>query len=852
MRFPINCLARRNHPARHRGARPVLEALENRRVPTILFDRTLGAESAFSLGGTELPNPTVYLIFHDPKLSWGDPKTQQPSPSAGNILTAVKNLLNSPYLAGIGKSSIHKVSGAAQFGGFCIDTTALASGVFGTKEIDTLVHNVVGNKINGIPDDSSNIYLVVTAPGVTSGFAGDVGFHFPSHIVPGWAVNLESDLAEGWVGSPGNVATNSQSFLDSVTTVFSHELVESITDPWLHGVQATAGANFKVTDDGECEIADFEAVRYTYRVNGTLAQAFWSENSAQMFAPFNTPGFIVNDGTTQVFEVSGGPKGTLLVNGDLSGVITNDTISVDMSPTGGVRVTINGENATFEPNTISKVVVNPGTSLNGYNHVNVMATKVPVTINDTDPHGDIVTVGKNGNVQGVQGTVTLNNSSPNTSLTVDNQFDSVRTYTVDVNAVQVTGTAGSITWNGPALLHDLTIWAGGNRSLYPSANSITVRGVAGVSGGGGSTRPAETLVTVHACPGYDNFVVGSDLSSIRGWLTIAGQSNTTSLTLDDSINSNSPTYTVGFQTVGRSNLTYPIGFSGLSQLILVGASGADTFQVVAPAPPCPTFLYGTPGQANHLIGPDGWVNDWTIDQKFYGTLRVGVDKAAATITFNSIPHLKGGNGVDTFQIKPAGEVSNIDGGGGSDWLDYSWFGLNQPVTVDLQAGTATNVWGAATNLRNVLGGMGNDSLSGGPGGNVLVGGDGNDTIRGGPDGDILIGDSGADSLTAGAFGDILIGGWTDHEPVTDVNRAVLQSILDEWRLDSSYRFTHLASGWFNGWGINGSNLLNSNTVHDDVSTDTLTGGGGVDWFFRHLGGPDLLNNKSILDPTYNY
>ncbi len=155
------------------------------------------------------------------------------------------------------------------------------------------------------------------------------------------------------------------------------------------------------------------------------------------------------------------------------------------------------------------------------------------------------------------------------------------------------------------------------------------------------------------------------------------------------------------------------------------------------------------------------------------------------------------------------------------------------------------------NVQNgVDGGHGNDNLTGGPGGGVLIGGDGKHTITGGPTGNILVGGLGADTLNAGAFGDILIGGTTDYDPSSDLHHAALQSLLAEWRTNTSVRFTHIALGAFNGPGLNGNNLLNAVDVHDDTSVDKLNGGRGIDWIFRHLGGIDIIN-PGTKDMTYN-
>ena len=57
----------------------------------------------------------------------------------------------------------------------------------------------------------------------------------------------------------------------------------------------------------------------------------------------------------------------------------------------------------------------------------------------------------------------------------------------------------------------------------------------------------------------------------------------------------------------------------------------------------------------------------------------------------------------------------------------------------------------------MLGGLGNDQLSGGSGDDDLIGGDGNDNLSGGSGSDYLEGDAGADILLGGAGRDFLYG-----------------------------------------------------------------------------------------------
>jgi hypothetical protein len=802
--------------APERRCRPAVEMLEDRLVPTILFHPVNGPETATDNNGTHMNSVPVYLIFNATDQTWGDVNSQALSGAGNAVVGAVQNLLGSAYLQGLTHSN-YGTDGVSFVAGVRIDNTPLADGAFTTSDIDDLIDNQVDNYL---PDDSSAIYLVITAPGVLSGEAGAGGYNF------------HTDLVEGWVGSPANIMPGSQAFTDGVTQVLSHELVEAITDGWQDGVTVTPGGPHSN------QIGDNEAQNYVYRVNGTLAQSFWSQGDGA---------YLVEDGTSQVFDLTGG---VLTINGDQIFLPTDDTITIDTSAAGGVMVTLNNETATFEPNQVNKIVVNPGGSWNGYNNITVKATNVPISINDTDPRGDSVTIGKQGNVQGVHAPVTIHNSSSYTDLVVDNQFDTTRKIDITKTKVDVSG-AAAVSFVGTPL-HQLTVWAGCNREELPGSNQITISGIAGHPGKGPTDGPSTTLVTINAGPGLDDITVGKDLDKL-GWLTINGQQGNTTLFIDDSANHAAHSYSVGFSTLTRSGMPGYIVYSQLRLLDVFGSTGANQF-TVNNQPPCTTNLIAGKSGHNTLTGPDNMTNDWTIDNPYTGSLS---SNAGPVVTFQRVQNLRGGNGVDNFHFSIDGKVASIDGKGGGDWLDYSAFDTTHGVTVNLAAGTATQVTGSVSHIQNVIGGAGADKLTGCAGGNILLGGGGIDVLVGGAGGNLLIGGADADTLTAGKFGDILIGATTDYDVTAndakaDAHRAALAAILKEWRLDSpALRILHL-TGMVPG-GLNGNVELMAGTVHDDAASDTLKLSAGIDWYFRHSTGAnqDVIKNVGPGDQAYD-
>jgi Ca2+-binding RTX toxin-like protein len=124
---------------------------------------------------------------------------------------------------------------------------------------------------------------------------------------------------------------------------------------------------------------------------------------------------------------------------------------------------------------------------------------------------------------------------------------------------------------------------------------------------------------------------------------------------------------------------------------------------------------------------------------------------ADTIAFGLDDVVAGGNGNDVLRPTPDEAAVSIDGGSGTNGLDYSAFDAAHPVAVDLSVPSATGVAGAVTAIQDVTGGAGADTITGSVGANTLVGGAGADTISGG---------SGNDDITFG-LGDVVTGGPND-------------------------------------------------------------------------------------------
>jgi hypothetical protein len=404
-----------------------------------------------------------------------------------------------------------------------------------------------------------------------------------------------------------------------------------------------------------------------------------------------------------------------------------------------------------------------------------------------------------------------------------NQIDLVEAYSIGAGGLIQTSLDGPLTINGNSASDTLTVDETGAfdaPGIRRGGQSIQVTQAAldlGESGSGPNSlfgRP-DYHVSYHGIhelvlqggKAGTTFTVGNGMESLRGYpaginvqgggadpLTVRDQATLSTTIAGIDFNT---TYTVTNQAVTRSSV--PLGGFGIPATVAVHYSGLSRLEV------------------NGSVFPTTFI----------------VQNTAAGVPTT----LRGGAGDDTFRINGgaaalAGRLS-IDGGGGTNTLDYS--GYTGPVTVNLPLGTATAVAGGIRNIRNVAGSRGNDILVGDGTGNVLHGGTGRNLLISGPGPGTLVGGS----------GDVLVGGSTPYDK--DPTGAALAALMDEWgRTDLPYgaRVDHL----LHGGGRNGSTVLNGANFTPNAGHNTLTGIPGAvkvtpsDLYFGSLASQSLDKN----------
>jgi hypothetical protein len=203
-------------------------------------------------------------------------------------------------------------------------------------------------------------------------------------------------------------------------------------------------------------------------------------------------------------------------------------------------------------------------------------------------------------------------------------------------------------------------------------------------------------------------------------------------------------------------------------------------------------------------------------------------------------NLIGGVGSDRYVFGIAGvggeldtitEASSLD----QDTLDFS----SRTVAVTVNISDSVNLQQVHTDrkiklssgvgIEIVLGGSGDDTITGNASNNVLVGNGGKDRLTGSSGRDILIGGLGLDTLSGGDDEDILISGRTAH----DASPVSLGALLSGWSSSSAYatRAAALKAGV-------GSPVVatkpKTTVLNDSGEKDVLAGGLNTDWYFKAI------------------
>jgi CHAT domain-containing protein len=492
-------------------------------------------------------------------------------------------------------------------------------------------------------------------------------------------------------------------------------------------------------------------------------------------------------------------------------------------------ISLTTSNGNITTGDLQSSVSSVGNSGNG-GALSLSAAKGNITTgNLTSSSSSLATPGKGGAVSLEAG---------NTITTVGINNDAASVGTTNYGNITLTGNEINFTGGTDSVRGD-------NTTLVLRAKTLSQA----IAIGGGSDSGTDTLD-----------LTTTDLAAIKSGftsITIGRADGTGTITLNP-FNFNAPVNIAGGSTLvgsnqnttwtltgtdaGNLNSIFPNGltFSSIENLIggtandtfvfskgasisgtINGEVGIDTLNYSAYATPVTVNLaFGTATNTgvlsnienliggssgnNTLIGSNT-ANTWNLTAANTGNIN-------GTVGFSSFQNLTGGTDNDTFVFtKDVGVSGTINGGAGTNTLDYSAY--NTPITVNLGLGTATNT-GGLSNIENVTGGSNNDTLIGDANNNIVRGNAGDDTLSSGGGADILEGGTGSDRVVE-----------TQDANMTLTDTSLVIGDLGTQTLSSIEAAT-----------LTGGAGVNSFTVSNWSGTATIDGGGGGDTYIINLNG----------------
>jgi RTX calcium-binding nonapeptide repeat (4 copies) len=495
----------------------------------------------------------------------------------------------------------------------------------------------------------------------------------------------------------------------------------------------------------------------------------------------------------------------------------------------------------------------------GGDMVTVDGTTGALDLNTQGGNDNVFVGSTNGGLGRIQGAVVLPGAGGHDTLTFNDQLTTTpENFTLTVD--QLTRVAAD------GLTDDMAPIS------FTSFETIALNVGSGGSAAAVTGSSAGSTVTVNSNPGGQNeFAVDASTNAILGPVIFNGQIGSDYAQYYDIGNAAPHTYTLTSTSVSRDGLATV--FSNVGMIVYAPIVGGNTvnvnsvalggaYKIQAASGDHVTVGSLAPGLGGTLADILEQVNvtSYTSDDVVSVVLddSGNTDTTAKQITFSgfdadgnlsllgltpialswnlplaSSVTVLGGAANETFSMNPLVAVTplTIIGGAGVNTVDYSAYTTG--VNVDLATGAATDL-AAIANIRNVIGGSGDDILTANALANVLMGGAGNDLLTGGAGRDILVGGSGSDFLYEGNGGSILIGGVLSYynEAAQTADTVALNALQAEWsRTDLDYegRVNHL-NGSVAG-GLNGTNLIDNATVLDDGQVDTIFDGSGQDWLW---------------------
>ena len=227
-----------------------------------------------NFGGPIIGNVDIQLVFWGRQ--WANPL---PPAAPADIQNRIQTIMHSPYLS---KLTQYGCSGTGRLRGTTFVTDTDPPNPFNDASVQNFVIGLIDNETLTEPDEDWDLFVCVFMPTYANyGPGGLSGAH--SSVV--WSdydlFDVDNDSVRlAWIGNPGGAGA-----IDSITTTFSHELVEACTDP-----ETTGSPAWRQTPCGTptaCEIGD--VCSSVARVYGVQVQAYWSQSDGACVIPAPDP-----------------------------------------------------------------------------------------------------------------------------------------------------------------------------------------------------------------------------------------------------------------------------------------------------------------------------------------------------------------------------------------------------------------------------------------------------------------------------------------------------------------------------------------------------------------------------------
>lgn len=219
------------------------------------------------LGGMVKTAVHVGLVFWG--TAWGSNLTV---PSMGNVINAVINILSGTYLDGLAQyrncgTNERTLQGLAYISFPIGNSPANPPNPFSEQDVQNFIWDLLRQNLIPISIfDPAHLICVIMPPNVNykGTFAGNHSFlRFNEPWLTNWKIHYS------WVMNDGT--------LNFVSSLFSHELVEAMTDPEGDGFQVSGSSKCTPNSPNWCEIGD--VCGGVQSVNGVSVETYWSDNA---------------------------------------------------------------------------------------------------------------------------------------------------------------------------------------------------------------------------------------------------------------------------------------------------------------------------------------------------------------------------------------------------------------------------------------------------------------------------------------------------------------------------------------------------------------------------------------------